>query len=708
MSRTRWASLTAFPAVALLFPISLAAQTGRKTLITDRIDESVLHTLAGNTRPEAIGENDRGAVEDSLPMEHMLLQLQRSPQQEESVRQLIDQLHNPSSPRFQHWMTAEEFGREFAPASQDIAQVTAWLESHGFSVNVVYPSGMLIDFSGTAAQVRQAFHTSIHRYVVNGQEHIANATDPRIPAALAPVVAGVVSMHNFRPHSMRAAHRNYTYTVNGGTEQALAPADLAAIYDFAPLYASGITGQGQTIAVIEDSNLYSTADWATFRSTFGLASAYPSGSLTTVHPAPATGRNNCGNPGISSGDDGEATLDAEWASAAAPGATIMLASCADTYTTFGGFIAITNLIASATPPQIISISYGECEAENGASANAAFNSAFQQAVARGISVFVSAGDEGGASCDANLTGATHGIGVSAYASTPYNVAVGGTDFSDTYSGTNATYWSSTNSAVYESAKSYIPEIPWNDSCAGGLLTKFVGLTTTYGSNSFCATRTASQDGFLTVTAGSGGPSGCATGSPFSFGIVGGTCKGYTKPSWQVAAGNPADGVRDIPDVSLFAGNGVWGHYYVFCWSDTANGGAPCSGAPSSWAGAGGTSFSSPIMAGIQALVNQKLGGPQGNPNSVYYALASGAVSPFHDVTQGDAVVNCAGSTNCFGYVASTRGRSLGTPDGALSTSSSVFAPAFSAATGWDFATGLGSVDVNALVTQWTAWKAAGH
>lgn len=702
MSRIRGASFTAFLAVASVFPLSLAAQAVQKPMITARIDDSVLHTLAGNTRPEVNRQNDRGPVEDSLPMEHMLLQLQRSPQQEDALRQVIDDLYNPNSARFHHWLTAAEFGEQFAPASADIEKVTAWLGSHGFSVNVVYPSGMVIDFTGTAAQVRGAFHTTIHRYEVNGQEHIANASDPQIPAALAPVIEGVVSMHDFRPHSLRAPHSNYTYTSGGVTEQALVPADLATIYDFNPLFTAGVTGKGQTIAVIEDTNLYSTADWSTFRSTFGLTE-YP-GSLSTVHPAPASGRNNCGNPGIVAGDDGEAILDAEWASAAAPGAAIVVASCADTYTTFGGLIAIQNLISNPNPPQIMSISYGECEAENGASANAAYNTAFQQAAALGISVFVSAGDEGAASCDANLSGATHGIGVSAFASTPYNVAVGGTDFGDTYLGTNGTYWNATNSNFYGSAKLYIPEIPWNDSCAGQLLANFLGFTTTSGANSFCATRTASQDGYLTVTAGSGGPSGCATGSPYTFGIVGGTCKGYAKPSWQTGVtGIPADGVRDIPDVSLFAANGLWGHYYVYCWTDTRNGGAPCTGAPSGWAGAGGTSFSSPIMAGIQALVNQKMGANQGNPNPVYYTMAVTSPSAFHDVTLGDMVVNCASSTNCYGYVANQHGR-MGTPDGALSTSSSVLTPAYGAAAGWDFATGLGSVDAYKLVTNWPAPK----
>ncbi|HZY58513.1 MAG TPA: S53 family peptidase, partial [Candidatus Binataceae bacterium] len=555
------------------------------------------------------------------------------------------------------------------------------------------------------------------------KKHVANATDPQIPAAFAPVVAGVVSMHDFAPRSMKAVHRDYTYTSGGVTNQAVVPADLATIYNLNPLFQSGYTGKGQTIAVIEDTNLYSTADWHTFRSTFGLT-AYASGSLATVHPAPASGVNNCANPGVVDGDDGEAILDAEWASAAAPGAKILVAACANTLTTFGGLIAVQNLINGPKPPSILSISYGACEAENGASSNAAYSAAYQQAVAEGISVFVSAGDEGAASCDATLPSATHGIGVSGFASTAYNVAVGGTDFSDTFAGTNDTYWSSKNSATFGSALSYIPETPWNDSCAGALLTNYLGFSTTYGPDSLCGTSFASQAGLLTVTSGSGGPSGCATGAPYFFGTVGGTCKGRAKPSWQTGvAGLPNDGVRDIPDVSLFAANGLWGHYYVFCWTDIANGGAPCLGAPSGWAGAGGTSFAAPILAGIQALVNQKQGSAQGNPNYVYYKLAaqeygaqgsstcdssngpsstasSGCI--FHDVTSGDIEVNCAGSANCYGYVANQRGRLFGTPDGALSVLKTSLEPAFAAATGWDFATGIGTVDAYNLVMNWTA------
>jgi subtilase family serine protease len=684
----------------------ISQNTGRRSpaRIHDKVDENKLVTLSGNTRSEAHTANDMGSVSDDFGMEHMLLQLKRSAAQEKAAAQFVADLHNPKSSNFHKWMTAADFGKNFGVAESDIETVKAWLQSHGFTVNSVYPNGMTIDFSGQAGQVRRAFHTAIHHLDVDGTPHVANVNDPQIPEALAPVVAGVVSMHDFQPHTMKRA--KYTFQSGGFTNQALVPEDLATIYNLNPLFAQGITGTGQTIVVIEDTDLYSSADWDTFRSTFGL-SQYSSGSLTTVHPTPADGLNNCSAPGVVAGDDGEAILDAEWASAAAPNAAIVVAACRNTRTTFGGFIAMQNIVNASNPPQIISLSYGNCEAENGASSNAAISALYQQAVAEGISVFVSAGDEGAASCDAQSSSATHGIGVSGYASTPYNVAVGGTDFSDTIDNTNSNYWSATNSANYGSALSYIPEIPWNDSCAGGLLASYLGYSTSYGTGGFCNTSAARKDSLVEVVAGSGGPSNCASGSPSTFGVASGSCQGVAKPEWQTGlAGIPNDGVRDIPDVSLFAADGIWGHYYVTCWSDVRNGGSPCTGAPSTWGGAGGTSFSSPILAGIQALVNQNAGGTQGNPNYKYYALAVSTPSVFHSVTRGDIDVNCTGTQDCFGSSGATtsgrgaRGGGSSSTSGALSVSSSSFTPAYSTGSSWNFATGIGSVDAFNLVMNW--------
>lgn len=685
-------------------PISLGRHA--RPLIHQNIDESRRVTLAGNIRPEVSAALDRGPVAANFALDHMLLQLHRSADQEHAVRRFIDDLHNPQSPDFHRWLTAAQFGERFGAARQDVDTVTLWLRSHGFKVNSVSSGGLTIDFSGTAAQVRNAFRADIHALRINGASHIANVSDPQIPQALVPVVAGIASLHDFKPRSLARPHTNFTFTNQNSPEHAVVPGDLSTIYNMAPAFAAGFTGKGQTIAVIEDTDLYDPNDWTVFRAAFGLAQY--GGWLTTLYPG------NCEVPGVNS-DDAEAILDAEWAGAAAPDANIVVAACANTPVTFGGAIALNNLVNSAFPPQIISLSYGECEAENGAAGNAFFSSLYQQAVAEGVSIFVASGDQGAASCDAGFTSATHGIGVSAFASTPYNVAVGGTDFADSYNHNTANYWNPANSARFDSAISYIPEMPWNDSCGSDLLASFFNFATPYGSAGLCASSIAKKYSLQQVVAASGGPSGCATGSPGSFGLVGGSCQGYAKPSWQSGvAGIPADGVRDLPDVSLFAADGLWGHYYVICWSDTLGGGYPCSGDPSTWAGAGGTSFGAPIMAGIQALINQSAGGAQGNPNYVYYRLASNSASVcdssagdspsspciFHNVTQGDIAVNCSGGANCYGAPMNYGRRSPLGGIGALSIDNSNYAPAFGAAAGWNFATGIGSVNVFNLITNW--------
>jgi subtilase family serine protease len=653
----------AFALGSRYFSRVLRAEGGeRPILITKAIDENQLVRLVGNTRPEAIAINDRGRVADGMPLDHMLLQLKRSPELEGEFRQYIDSLTDKTSPNFRHWMTAAEQGDKYGVAQADIDTITGWLHSQGFTVGHVYPSNMVIDFSGTAGEVREAFHTEIHYLDVNGEQHFANVSDPEIPAALAPAVAGVVSLHNFKPHAMNTRRSQYTFTIGSNTFYALVPADFQTIYNLNPLYTGGTYGQGQTVVVVEDSDTYST-DWATYRSTFGL-STY-GGTLSTVHPNSA---GNCTDPGTN-GDDLEADLDAEMVTAIAPGATVEVASCTDT-TTFGGLIAIQNLVSAGSPPAVISMSYGECEAANGAASNAAFSSAFQSAAAAGVSVFVSAGDAGASSC-APLFGisgspyALSGIGVTGWGETAYNVSVGGTDYEDLYNSLEgglpqSTYWNSTNGTNYGSAKSYIPEIPWNDSCASYLIYHVEGFTAPYGTSGFCNSTTGETD-FLTTAAGGGGPSGCATGAGNpSYGYIENTtCAGYAKPSWQNATfGNPADGVRDVPDVALFAANGVWSHYAVICASDAASGGTPCTGAPSTWAGVGGTSVGSPAMAAIQALVDQKHSIRAGNPNPTYYSIGKSefgthgntscysinvtgaSTCVFYDITQGDMDVDC--------------------------------------------------------------------
>jgi subtilase family serine protease len=470
-----------------------------------------------------------------------------------------------------------------------------------------------------------------------------------------------------------------------------APADLATIYNVTPLYkaAKPITGKGQTVVVLEVTDIRSS-DVSIFRKAFGL-SGY-AGKFTQIHPGPG-----CGDPGTN-GAEGEAALDAEWAGAVAPDANVELASCADTQTNFGAFIAAQNLLDLSSPPHIMSLSYLSCEASMGPGGNLYMGQLWQQAALEGVSVFVAAGDGGPAGCDDfnSASYATKGIAANGLASTPYDTATGGTDFLDTSQNDNSKYWSTSNTAAGKSAKSYIPEAPWNDSCASSVLYQYAG----YSSGlQFC-----NDSAFLDIIAGSGAPS-----------FV------YAKPYWQKNLyGNGNDKVRDLPDVSLFSSNGFWFHAILFCMSDPSEGGVPCNYSVPSDAfnnSAGGTSFTAPQFASIQALINQKAGGPQGNAAPVYYGLGKqeygSPASPnqsglkdcssnnannisswctFHDVKVANNNVPCYGTNNCYG--------SAGLSYGVLSTSDSALHPAYTAHGGWDFSTGLGTVNVTNLVNRW--------
>jgi subtilase family serine protease len=678
---------------------------GLPAKLNDQIDERKMVKLTGNTRPEANAANDRGAVDGSVRFDHLLLQLQRPAEQKQSLEQTLKELHDPQSPNFHKWLSSAEFGSRFGLAPEDLTKVTGWLEARGFTVNSVAPN-LTVDFSGTADQVRRAFHTPMHHLSVAGKHHLGNMTDPEIPAALAPAIAGVVSLNDFTPqalHHMNASVGNPQYTTAAGTLP-IVPSDLNTIYNFSPAFQAGFSGQGRTIAVLEDSNLYSPGDWLVFRKVFGLARPYPQGALVTIHPLPGPGGQACIDPGVNA-NSVESAIDAEWATAAAPSATIMVAACQNTFIS-GIFIALQNLLTNGDTPDVVSISFGMSEAFLGAAQNAFISSLYQMAVAEGVSVFVAAGDSGAADNDRGAAPATNGIAVNGYASTPYDVAVGGSDFADAYLGTTANYWNATNTPTFGSAKSYIPEIPWNDTCGSSLLAFRNGFSTTYGTTGYC-----NNGGAASVVAGGGGPSACAFGIAAPGGVVGNTCSGYPKPDWQSVAGNPVDGVRDIPDISLFASNNVWGHYYVACFSAAAFGGRSCLGSPNTWSGFGGTSLSAPVMAGIQALVNQKTASRWGNPNPSYYGIAQSEFGPsgnsacdstnsssgnectFHDITLGDNNAACTGSNNCF--FGSTPG-----PVGVLSLSNTSYQPAFGTNLGWDFSTGLGTVNVWNLLTRW--------
>jgi len=683
----------------------MAQELAPAARIVDPIDESRLVTLKGTVHPLANAANDRGAAPESMPLERMHLILKHSDGQESALRQLIGDLHTPGSASYHKWLTPDEFGKQFGPSDQDIAAVQAWLGGHGFNVVKVNPGKQTIEFSGNVAQLRKAFHTQIHKYQVNGETHYANAGEPQIPAALAPVIGGFVSLNNFPVKSYirvlgKASYQPQTHqatpqwTYANSWNFPLAPADFAIQYDLNPLYQAGVNGSGQSIAIVNESNI-DIEQVNQFRSIFGLPANPPQIVLDGNDPG-VDGINNLYFNGASI----EAYLDVEWAGAVAPDATVYLVIAADTNSESGLFLAAEHAVYSNIAP-VISMSFGECE-QDLESTNSFMSSLWEQAAAQGITVMVSSGDSGSAGC-AYDEYAVSGLGVNGLASTPYNVAVGGTDFyySQYQNLTSAylqTYWNLTSTQLPQaSLLQVIPEQPWNGS--------------QYGLNYYTL-----PNGTSTVEGGSGGASSCATGT--GSGTYGwATCTGgYPKPSWQTGAGVPADKVRDIPDVSLFASNNWNLSYYPICAED-GDCQSPSGSNLVQITGVGGTSASSPSFAGMMALVNQKYG-RQGQAGFVLYPLKTQFPAAFHDVTHGTNSVPCNITTvtsSYFGTLPPLDCIAVSNPiivddpeygsatEGQLGTGTT---PDYNAAAGYNLATGLGTIDANQLVTNWGSVKFA--
>jgi subtilase family serine protease len=666
-------------------PAESAAPSEAAPRVQGSVEDGARVALTGNVLPlvQGMGRTrvlqsavDQGAVEDSLPAGRMLLLLQRSPAQEAALRDFIQATHTPGNPSYHQWLKPPEFGRLYGPADSDVAAVTAWLESHGLTVNQVHAGRLAIEFSGSAGQVNEAFQTGIRRYQVNGESRLANATDPSVPAALAPVIAGLAPVNGFHPQPQlkvlgpaqfnaktHEATPLWTYPVGSGVVFLMAPGDFAVQYDINPVYKAGITGSGQSIAIISASNVDLSMVQA-YQSLFGLSANLPQVIVDGVDP----GENDAAT---------EAYLDLEVAGSVAPGATILLYTSEGTALTDGLALAAMRAVEDDVAG-VISTSYGECEQQLGQSGNAFWSVLWQQAAAQGQTAFVSTGDGGSAGCDDFDTQqvAYDGLQVNGIASTPYNVAVGGTDFYySQYASTSSVintqlgaYWSGTTTSPAVSLKQTIPEQAWND---------FFGFNLVDSGN-------PANLGSQNMIAGSGGASSAAL-------YPNGSGQGYPKPAWQAGTGVPADGVRDLPDVSLFAANGYNYSYFPICAlpGDCSSTNLNSNGTEVVTA-VGGTSISSPSMAAIQALVNQSTGSWQGQADYIYYPLAARQPTVFHDVTMGGNRVLCYASTaNCAAGSSATNSSGFNVESG------------YSAGTGYDLATGLGSIDVANLIKYWS-------
>ena len=647
-------------------------------LVTEPVDDLSTVRLRGNVSSLARPERDLGAVDDSFPAERLLLVLTRPNEQEQALEQFLRDAHTPGNPSYHAWLTPQEFGVRFGAADSDILALTAWLESHGFTVNKVHPGRIAIEFSGKSGQVREAFHTEIHRYqLAGGGSAYGNSRALEIPTAFAKLVAGISPVSSVRAKPMlrvagkasfdvktHEARAEWTYPAsNGGVTFELTPADFAVQYDIASMYKGGTTGTGQSIGILSASNVDLSLVQA-YQALFGLPASLPTVIID-------------GNDPGQTSDATEAYLDLEEAGAVAPGAQVVM------YTSAGSVLTdplLTSGLRAVEDNQVsvLSVSYGTCEAELGASGNALWASLWQEAAAQGITVFVSAGDSGSAGCDNpdSQSFAFSGLGVNGLASTPYNVAVGGTDFYySSYAAAPSvlqsqigTYWGEASTKLPAvSLLQSAPEQVWND--AFGLNADDGGMYSPAQS---------------TIVGGGGGSSSAAL-YPAS-GPVG----GYPKPAWQNAPGVPADQLRDLPDVSLFAGDGTNLVEYPICAEpgDCINTGSTGAVMVTN---VGGTSASAPAMAAIQALIDQATKSRQGQADIVYYALANktATVNSFHDVTVGGNEVPCfAGSAQCV-LAASGPAKGNYAENG------------FAAGKGYDQASGLGSVDVAKLIANWS-------
>jgi hypothetical protein len=669
--------------------------------ITELLNPNVRVTLLNNVNPLAQAKYDQGAAPGTMETGRIMLVLKRSDVQENALKQYIADLQNPNSPNYRKWLTPTQIGSRYGISDTDLNAVTGWLESQGFTVEKVPAARTFIIFSGNMAQIQQAFNTVIHRYLVNGEMHLANSADPQIPAALAPVIAGISRLNDFRPKpgvtGGRAAHfdpeakrikPNLTLqNMKGGSTLFTTPADAATIYDTpnsalngnyaksSPLVGGkSYDGTGVTIGVVGDADI-NAQDIANYRAAF-LPSSYSANQPSVVVDG--------NDPGLGL-DSLEALLDLEVSGGVAPGANIIFYTSASVGISQGLDFAIGRALADNNV-SILNVSFGECEAFLGSAGNQTYSMDWEQAAAQGITVTVAAGDAGSAGCETDTTvaSAQTGLAVSGVASTAYNIAVGGTDY-DPLLNNFDTYVSTSNVATnyYGTALSYIPESPWNDSTAPP------------NTGAYSANQPATGG---SIGGGGGGVSSCTQSSGVPPDITCNPGTGYPIPPFQTGTPNFSFHNRALPDVSLLAADGAYNALWLICSDSDINNLAGLSAtqadcqqtggkftADTTFTGGGGTSAASPALAGMLALVSQSQGGVRlGQANNVLYNLAAQSTlypTVFHDVTAGNNSVACG----------------AGTPD----CGSNGFLTGYNAGTGYDAATGLGSIDATQLVANWT-------
>jgi uncharacterized protein YceK len=580
-----------------------------------------------------------GAAPSQMRLDRVILLLEPSMAQRQALSAKIADQQNSASPAYRHWLTAEAFAKAYSNSSADIDAVCAWLRSQGFQVAALPAGRGWIEFSGTVAQVEQAFDTQVDSVAAGGETRAELAGPVSVPAALKPVIHGLVSLDGaLSAPAVTATQAISTSAAELAAEtslscaQALPPQLMARLLQLDALHAAGVTGKSETIAIAGRSDVRSQ-DIAAFRAAFSL----PPSPLAVAADGP--------DPGYNASDQAEATMAATWAGAAAPGAQIVLVPAATTNATDGVDLSLAAIVDQALA-HTVAVGYSACEPALSEAHQAFYAALYQQAAAEGIAVIAAAGDSGPAACQAagSEPRVSTGYAVNALAATPWNTAVGVAGFGEAGPSAALAAWSQIDAA--------------DAAYAGG-----GGASSIYLA-----------------------PAWQPQGSTESAGLDAESDAANTMEELKSAGLTP--GYRLLPDVALPAAldSGV-NRGLAFCLSDAAATGSAATAGGCTLVRAGGSSAAAAILAGIGALVAQKYGA-QGNLAPDLYALSRSAASAsiFTDVAKGSAQLECvAGSTGCDA-------------DGRIG---------FAAAAGYDMATGLGSVNAQALVEKWPRPQATG-
>src|SRR5579872_6894440 len=729
--------------VCLLFLVggfSISSRAVTADRVTRPLSGGPRVTLKGNVHRNALPEYDAGPIDPAMRLGSITLLTVPTAQQQKALSQLIADQQNPKSPQYHKWLTPEQWADQFGLSRNDVQQITSWLKAQGFTIQSVARGRNWFVVSGTAAQVARTFGTQIHRYNIKGEMRVANATAPKIPAALAGIVTGIRGLDDFHLRPRAKVRPNYYFSDTKYSAQFIAPGDLAALYDINALYSSStpIDGTGQKLAVIGQTDIY-LADITDFRTGFGLSAiscpTNTNGVITSCSDphfsyVVANGLTDPGVP-LTGGDLSEADLDIELSTAVARGAQIVFVNAPATFNgnnlVSGGVWSAWYYAVDQNLAPVISLSYGTCEfGDNNvltsAGAAGADEVELQKANSEGITFVNSTGDAGAAECETSNSTvnpgqlATQGLAVGYPASSPEVTGVGGTSIPLANLASTSGYWNQTNGTDGNSvANGYIPEQAWNDDLefyqdcqSGGYL---VGQPFCTGGNGTgtAITSEASAQNAIGISSSGGGPSNCAQQDSTNSTCV----AGFPKPSWQTVTLSGEPNARYSPDVSFLATPNFPGYIYCTALSELRLSGTTIACAPGGATGIsnalkltdsqgnptppiiGGTSASAPIFAGMIALMNQYLLNNDnistaglGNVNPILYKLAlTSANGAFNKVNVGDNNVYCSPNMP------------TGMPTSIQCPAAGVFgfsASSSDAATGYNLVTGLGSVDANKL------------